>query len=295
MSGYLGLLNVGTPLLLRPAPLIIGNLILEGHEVPERITLGGAQAVTIHKTPGGGRIIDAMGADPGTIAWRGIFVGSDAAQRARGIDVMRQQGCPYGLSFADYMFNVIIVHFEYDYQNQGAVISYRIRTEVVTEPNSTSGVAPDYDLVMQGDLATAQTVLQTAAASVSTYATLASGNAAAWRAASPVAMGSIATGLAATSTIITNTRSSGTSGSAQIQGGLTATAVTVSTAIDAASAGSLAAPAGGLSFSSPSDLALAAAQAAALAALVRSGGYINRTNANVASIAAQPSAPLVHS
>ncbi len=292
MSGYLGLLNAGVALLVRPAPLIIGNLVLEGHEVPGRISIGGAQAVTIHKTPGGGRIIDAMGSDPGTIAWRGVFVGPGAAQRARHLDFMRQQGSPYGLSFGDYMFNVVIIHFEYDYQDQGAVISYRIRTEIVPDPNATTGAAVSLGLALQGDLSTAQVVLQAGALVVSAYSALAGG---ASGAASAAAMGSVAIGLASTAGIAAVTSAGSASGQAQIQGGLTAAAATVLTAINAASTGSLAAPVAGLSFASASTLAAAAAQAAALAALVRSGGYINRTNSNVASTTAQLSAPLVHS
>ncbi len=295
MSGYLGLLSAAASLLVRPAPLIIGDLVLEGHEVPGRISIGGAQAVTIHKTPGGGRIIDAMGADPGTIVWRGMFVGPDAAQRARRLDFMRQQGSPYGLSFGDYMFNVVIVHFEYDYQDQGAVISYRIRTEIVPDPNDATGDASGADLAMQGDLSNAQGVLQAGAASVSNYAALAGGAAAVSGAASAVMMGSVATSLATTSSIIPGATAGNSSGYAQVQGGLTAAAATVSTAINAASVGSLAAPAGGLSFTSASALAAATAQAAALAALVRGGGYLNRTNSNVASATAQLPAPLVHS
>ncbi len=294
MSGYLGLLAAGASLLLRPAPLIIGDLVLEGHEVPGRISIGGAQAVTIHKTPGGGRIIDAMGADPGTIAWRGVFVGPNAAQRARMMDFMRQQGSPYGLSFGDYMFNIIIVHFEYDYQDQGAVISYRIRTEIVPDPNDATGGASGIDLAMQGDLSNAQVVLQAGAAVVSTYAAMA-GTGAASGAASAAIMGSVANTLAGTSSMVTTAAVGSSSGYAQIQGGLTAAAASVLTGINAASAGSLAAPAAGMFFASPSVLAAATAQAAALAALVRSGGYINRTNSNVASTTAQLPAPLVHS
>ena len=206
MSGYLGLLDVGVALLVRPAPLIIGDLVLEGHEVPGRISIGGAQAVTIHKTPGGGRIIDAMGSDPGTIAWRGVFVGPSAAQRARQLDFMRQQGSPYGLSFGDYMFNVVIIHFEYDYQDQGAVISYRIRTEIVPDPSAATGAAASLDVALQGDLSTAQAVLQAGASVVSAYSALAGGRVAASGAVSASAMGSVAIGLASTAGIAATNR-----------------------------------------------------------------------------------------
>ena len=295
MSGYLGLLSTAASLLVRPAPLIIGGLVLEGHEVPARISIGGAQAVTIHKTPGGGRTIDAMGTDPDAIAWRGMFVGPDAAQRARRVDFMRQQGNPYPLSFGDYMFNVVVVHFEYDYQDQGAIISYRIRTEVVPDPDDLTSSVSGTGLAMQSDLSTAQVVLRAGAASVSSYAALGGGAAAASGAASAAAIETVATRLMATSSMVAATTTGSLSGNAQIQGDLTSAAAAISTAINVASAGSLATPADGLSFASASALAVATAQAAALAALVRSGGYLNRTNSNMASATTRLPAPLVHS
>jgi hypothetical protein len=46
---------------------------------------------------------------------------------------MRQNGQLVGLSFGDYAFNVIVVHFAYDLQDRGALISYRIRTEIMPD------------------------------------------------------------------------------------------------------------------------------------------------------------------
>ena len=146
MNGFLGLASGASTLLLsQPAPLVIGSLVLQGYEVPSRITIGGSQSITMHKLPGGGRIIDAMGPDDGTIAWRGLFVGPDAAQRARILDSMRSQGTPQLLGFADYTLNVIIVHFEYDYQDRGALVSYRIRTEAVSDVANQTDAVPGLD------------------------------------------------------------------------------------------------------------------------------------------------------
>ena len=145
MSGLLGLglaeVLIGSS---EQAPVILGSVIFNGHEVPSRISLGGAHAVTIHRLPGGGRIIDAMGVDDGAIAWSGFFTGPAAADRARLIDAMRQAGNLVSLSFGDYFFDVVIVHFEYDLQDRGALISYRIRTEVAPAtvvPNNDTSTA----------------------------------------------------------------------------------------------------------------------------------------------------------
>ena len=295
MSGYLGLIAGETASFLsQPAPLVIGALTLQGYEVPSRITIGGAQAVTIHKLPGGGRIIDAMGADDGSIAWRGLFVGPDASQRARSLDIMRIQGTPQTLSFGDYTFNVIVVHCDYDYQQRGSIINYRIRTERVTAPSSFTAGLPSLDFALQDDLGVSRTLLTTAAAAALTYATLAGKSDAASITASAFNMTTIASGIGITATIAAATTLSTLSGSGAVQAGLQTAGTALQSSIQgfytpATSLSSL-----NLFFSSSQTLAVSAAGAASLAALVQAGGYVNRTRANIASSSAQAVTPLVH-
>ena len=155
-SGLINLLVAS----LDQAPVVLGAVVLLGHEVPSRISLGGAQAVTIHRLPGGGRIIDAMGVDDGSISWSGYFTGPGAASRARLFDSMRKAGQAVPLSFGDYAFNVVVVHFEYDLQDRGALISYRIRTEIIpdniTQLNDTSDALA---ALLSGDVAAASAAL----------------------------------------------------------------------------------------------------------------------------------------
>ena len=199
MSGYLGLaVEAATSVLSQPAPLTIGSLVLQGYEVPSRITIGGSQAVTIHKLPGGGRIIDAMGADDGTISWRGLFVGPDAARRARMLDTMRMQGTSQTLSFGDYTFDVIVVHCEYDYQQRGSIINYRVRTERVPDPDGLTDVSTSLDFMLQDDLDAGRSLVVDAAAAALTYATLAGKADAAQITASAFDLNGIATGIAST-------------------------------------------------------------------------------------------------
>ena len=295
MSGYVGLVaGQVASLLSQPAPLIIGTLILEGYEVPSRITVGGAQAVMIHKLPGGGRIIDAMGADEGAITWRGVFVGPDAAQRARSLDTMRVQGIPQVLSFGDYTFNVIVVHCEYDYQNRGAVISYRVRTEIVPNPYSLTAAPPGLDLALQDDLETGQTVLRDAAAVALTYATLANTSDAAQITASAFGLNAIAAGLGNTAVTAAATTLSALPGNGVIQAGLQTAGTALRDGIQGFSGSTSLSSSVGLSFGSASALAASTGQAAALAALVQAGGYVNRAQTNLSSANAQIVAPLVH-
>ena len=135
MSGGIGLALAETLLAtLGQAPLILGPVLFLGHEVPARIRVGGRQTSSIHRLPGGGRIIDTMGPDDGAISWTGYFTGRFAASRARVVDAIRRNGDAVGLSFGDYAFDVIVTSFDYDIQDRGAVISYRLRAEIVPSP-----------------------------------------------------------------------------------------------------------------------------------------------------------------
>ena len=282
MSGFLGPLAGDIEVLIgRPAPVIIGTLLLQGHEVPGRINIGGAQALTIHKLPGGGRIIDAMGADQGSISWHGLFIGPTAAGRARALDIMRQQGMPQVLSFGDYTFNVVIAHFEYDYRDRGAVISYRIKSEIIPD---TSGADADADLgfSIQDDLGNGIDVLQIGITAALSYATLSAPAGAAQLTATASAMGVATTGLGA-AVAVADAAPSGGSGYSGVQTGLSSAGGTIETAIAGSSIATSGAGPGGLTFSTAASLSLATGQAAAMAALVRTGGYVNRVGANIAT------------
>ncbi len=295
MSGYFGILAADiSSLLAQPAPLTIGDLVLQGHEVPGRISIGGAQSVTVHKMPGGRRIIDAMGVDDGSISWRGVFCGPDAAQRARMLDIMRQQGTPRVLSFGDYTFTVIIVHYEYDYQNRGAVISYRLKSEIVPDALNLADSTASTDFAAQSDLTIGQGLLQAGAAAILLQATAVGRSSMTQVSESASDLSSLATSFGMNADAAASMNMQGLAGSKTIQTALQATGTALQSAIEAAGTGSLAAPAAGLTLFSSSDLAEAAAQAAGLAALVRAAGYLNRARSNVVSAYAQAPAPLIH-
>ena len=294
MSGYLGGLTEGiSALLSQPAPLIIGPLVLQGYEVPNHITIGGSQAVTIHKLPGGGRIIDAMGPDDGMVAWRGLFIGPNAAQRVRSLDIMRVQGAPQVLSFGDYSFNVIIIHCEYDYQERGTIISYRIRTEIVPDPSSLTTMSPDVNVALQDDLDIGQALITTSAAAAATYIPLIGKSDAANITASAYGLMTITDGISATAVAAASATSSTVASDEGVQLGLRNVATDIQSNISTLSAS----PTGLTSFASlntASNLALATAQAGSLAALVQTAGHINRAQMNTVSSGTWVAAPLVH-
>lgn len=84
-------------------------------EVPEKITWGGQQQLTVHKLIGGARVIDAMGRDDQPLSWSGYLQGSNATLRARQIDELRLAGNPISLTWGDFNYTVVIQSFECDF------------------------------------------------------------------------------------------------------------------------------------------------------------------------------------
>lgn len=281
-------------LLGRPAPLIIGSLILQDHEVPDRISIGGAQAVTVHKLPGGGRIIDAMGADDASIAWRGIFTGPEAARRARTLDVMRQQGNSLILSFGDYTFCIIITHYQYDYQDRGAVISYRIKSEIVPDPANLVGGATEPIFATQGDLASGQDILEAGATAVLAYAQLSDRTSNSRLAASAAQLSSIAANLGNNAVLAASATAAGSLSLVPVQESLEANGNVMQDAIQNFASDSRDQRTTAEPFASALVLAASVGDAAAIAAFVRAGGYVNRASANLVAGNAQAPTPLIH-
>ena len=112
--------------------LLLGPVTFQGFELPARIGFGGAQMLAIHRLPGGARVIDAMGPDDAPIMWSGAFAGPDAADRARILDVLREQGLPLPLAWAGFAYLVVIAAFEAQYERPNWV-PYRIACTVLLD------------------------------------------------------------------------------------------------------------------------------------------------------------------
>jgi hypothetical protein len=112
--------------------LQLGPISFQDFELPGRIRFGGAQRLAVHTLPGGMRVIDAMGRDDADINWSGVFSGSDAADRARTIDLMRSEGASWTLSWDTFCYLVVIGSFDasYEYVNW---VPYRISCKVVQD------------------------------------------------------------------------------------------------------------------------------------------------------------------
>ena len=255
---------------LDQAPVILGPVVFAGHEVPSRISIGGAHAVVIHRLPGGGRVMDAMGSDDGAIGWSGYFTGPIATTRARVVDAIRRAGETVGLSFGDYAFNVVVVHFEYVLQDRGALISYRIRMEIMPDvAAATNGTSVAIAASLSNDVAAAAAILPGFG--------LAGAQAALIELASAVALPGDPTSA---------------SNSAAVGFALGGSSSVLQNAIAACGAGLTATVLGGNpGLGSATALAGAVSQAGSLAAATQAAGYVNRSGNWANQLAGRPQSP----
>lgn len=119
----------------------LGGIFLDGFEVSARISFGGAQALAVHKLPGGSRVIDAMGQDDGLIGWHGILSGSDATDRARALDAIRAAGAPVPLAWDVFTATVIVSSLDLEYCNSWW-IPYRVACTVLVGTQMAGAVLP---------------------------------------------------------------------------------------------------------------------------------------------------------
>lgn len=119
-------------------PVSLGDFVFQGWEVPESITWGGSQMLSVHKLPGGDRVIDAMGRDDDDIAWSGIFLSADASDRADELDQLRVAGEELELIFAGRNYSVVVSHFKAD-QRKVNHVPYTISCTVLTDESGSIG------------------------------------------------------------------------------------------------------------------------------------------------------------
>jgi len=115
--------------------LLIGPVLLQDFELPERVLWGGRQRLAVHRLPGGRRVVDAMGRDDADIVWSGVFSGADAVLRARELDLMRATGGVWPLTWGSFFYSVVVARFDADYSRENW-IPYRIACTVLRDEAS---------------------------------------------------------------------------------------------------------------------------------------------------------------
>ena len=132
MSGVLSALEAIGALFGGYGIVTLGPVVFQAQEVPERIAIGGTQALKVHKLPGGQRVIDAMGRDDASLAWNGIMFGPGAEQRLLLLDSLRVSGQPITLAFGTMSYTVVVADFKGDYRRTNWC-EYSISCEVVQD------------------------------------------------------------------------------------------------------------------------------------------------------------------
>ena len=113
--------------------LVLGPVAFHDFEVPERIVFGGTQKLAVHELPGGGRVIDVMGAQSADLVWSGVFSGADAAERVRLLDSLRLLAAQVPLSWDVFAYTVVIERLEAEYTSPWW-IPYHLTCKVVQDP-----------------------------------------------------------------------------------------------------------------------------------------------------------------
>ena len=111
--------------------LVLGPVVFQAFEVPERIRFGGKQRVAVHELFGGGRVVDAVGAEEGPIEWSGVFSGGAGAARVRMLEGLRRDGSILLLAWEGWRYSVVIEGFQAVSMNP-AWIPYSLRMCVVS-------------------------------------------------------------------------------------------------------------------------------------------------------------------
>ena len=235
----------------------VGPVGLKDFEVPNAVSFGGQQRVSVHRLFGGSRVVQSLGAESNTICFEGAFTGADADARFRTVDSLRLSGEPVWLSWGNFRHAVIVQMLHAQYRSPWC-IQFRINCIAATEL-----VESQSPLTMLAELLASD--LQNAAAG----ATLAG-----------FSIGAVQSALAARQTLI-----SGTSDRANAIGAVTCALTGKNQTILTAS--TFAASPEGLSDTPPTAASAFLARIAAcgsLAGSVATRGYLARIGTNLAGV-----------
>lgn len=135
--------------------LQLGTFDFIGLEQPESVLFGKEQSAYKHILIGGGRIIDLLGAGNPDITWSGYFIGQTAIERAQFLEQMVQSAQPLQLTTAQFVKQVVITNFSYDFRFVFPV-RYTITLQVIQDET-----AP-VNFLIPGDLSqvTLEAILQ---------------------------------------------------------------------------------------------------------------------------------------
>ncbi len=167
LSGsILSAIGAAGPLFAGYGTLTLGPVQFFGLAKPKSIAIGGKQSIAMHKLPGGGRVLDAMGPDDADIAWSGYLDGGSAGLTARALDKLRQSGQAVTLAWDVFSYQVVVSDFSCEIQH--IPMPYKITCAVISDGSQVIGI-PLISLALQvtADLSSATPATTLSAATLS--------------------------------------------------------------------------------------------------------------------------------
>jgi len=139
---------------------ILGNILFDDFSTPTLPQFGGAQAMAVHKLPGGKRVVDTLGHDHFDPVFHGTFWGDNAASNAEALDALRISGAPTVLSWGGRSWTVIVDRCEIACHRFPHWYTYQFSC-VIVEDNMFPASQPiaTIDDMLQADLATAMSIV----------------------------------------------------------------------------------------------------------------------------------------
>jgi hypothetical protein len=141
MSGILSAIEAAGQAFAGYGSVTLGPVKLTGMAAPPNIPIGGRQAMTVHKLPGGARVIDATGQDDADIKWSGVLDTQDASTIARTLDKLRRSGSAVTLAWDVFSYQVVVSEFTCGTKFVPPM-HYSIKMMVVKDNTLASGVTP---------------------------------------------------------------------------------------------------------------------------------------------------------
>ena len=137
--------------------LTLAGISFDGFSTPSKMPAGGAQAMVVHKLPGGQRVIDTLGPDEANITWSGEFFGNGAYANALALDAIRAAGQVVPLTWGGQFRLVIIDSFTYGVRRLPAWVEYSISCTVYQNPGlgALGGVSSSMDTLILSDISVA--------------------------------------------------------------------------------------------------------------------------------------------
>jgi prophage DNA circulation protein len=274
MSGVLTALETIGALFGGYGIVTLGPVVFQGQEVPEKIGIGGAQSLKVHKLPGGLRVIDAMGRDDRSLSWSGIMLGVGAEQRMLLLDSLRVSGQEITLAFGTMSYTVVVSEFTGDYRRTNWC-EYSISCEVLVDnsaqfasvlPTDLQQITSDIGSALgyiPSDLPGIASVVGSAQTALAVTGAISQGSAAFTAATAAVgsAVSSVSNGISSAGASIA-TLASGAAGILGTDSGFAATGAAIA------------------------NMATAVTSSGDVAGLVTAGGYLGRVATNLANAGA---------